>query len=226
MYRVIDVPVGAAESTEQLGTKFKFWYSDSEYGMTLFKEGRPGHGENWAEKIACELAGLLSLPHAHYELARFKDMAGVISPSLVARGARLIHGNELLATFSTDYAIDSANNYKRSDHTLRRVLGYFRRSSDQVGARIRQFRARLDPHHGLRSGQRAKKLFVARRIKRCARIKLHHVGKDTPPNVRAARAGLGIRLQHPRRNHQTLNFAEICSGISGKPRPGSRTPGA
>lgn len=134
MYVIRDVPARAAESMEQLGTKYKFWYVDPLYGSTLFKEGRPGTGENWAEKIACELAQLLGLPHAHYELARFDGRAGVISPSLVARGARLIHGNELLVTFVTGYGTNESKVYRQREHTIRRLLSYFKASAETVGA--------------------------------------------------------------------------------------------
>ena len=134
MYKIFNVPPTAAESTEQLGTKFKFWYWDIDYGRTLFKEGRPDTGENWAEKIACELAELLGMPHASYEFARYKDKEGVISRILVSRGARLIHGNELLASTDTDYGESYNQPYGQRDHTIRRVLSYFRASTDLVGA--------------------------------------------------------------------------------------------
>lgn len=61
-YPVEEVPSGVLAQLEQLGTKGKFWYRDSSGKRVLFKEGRPGTGENWAEKIACEIAELLGLP--------------------------------------------------------------------------------------------------------------------------------------------------------------------
>lgn len=137
MYNIIEIPAEAAESSEQLGTKFKFWYSDKDHGLSLFKEGRPATGEDCAEKIACELAELLGMPHAKYEFARYQDKQGVISPILVSGGERLIHGNELLATFETDYGTNQAKPYRQREHTIRRVLGYFRGSVNLVGAPIR-----------------------------------------------------------------------------------------
>lgn len=100
----------------------------------LFKEGRPNTGENWAEKIACELAEKIGMPHAFYDLATYQDKQGVVSKMLVDRGARLIHGNEILASNTFDYGGDQLKVYRQRDHTLRRVLGYFRRSADLVGA--------------------------------------------------------------------------------------------
>lgn len=96
MYQVITVPDNAADLVEQLGTKPKFWFTYNER-RCLFKEGRPGTGENWAEKVACELCELLGIPHARYDLAIWKGRKGVVTPSFVPKGGRLVHGNELLA---------------------------------------------------------------------------------------------------------------------------------
>lgn len=134
VFKVHEIPAGSAQSTEPLGTKYKFWYEDPVFGTTLFKEGRPTTGENWAEKIACELAACLDLPHATYEFARYEDRSGVLSPSLVARGARVVHGNELLASISTDYLPSQGGRYRNPNHTLRRVLAYLRGSAESLGA--------------------------------------------------------------------------------------------
>lgn len=104
------------------------------HGLTLFKEGRPGTGENWSERIACELAAAIDLPHAMYELAQYEGRCGVISRSLVDRTARIIHGNELLAAQTTDYVQSASTRYRNPNHTLRRVLAYLRRSNDVLGA--------------------------------------------------------------------------------------------
>ena len=45
MYPIVTVPNDASELPEQLGTKFKFWFRDQNRRM-LFKQGRPGTGEN------------------------------------------------------------------------------------------------------------------------------------------------------------------------------------
>lgn len=134
MFPIHQIPPGSALSSEPLGTKFKFWFQDPDFGLTLFKEGRPGTGENWAERIACELAELLDLPHARYEFAQYEGKDGVLSRSLVERGARIIHGNELLSAQITDYGQDDLPRYRNTNHTLRRVVAYLRASSDLVGA--------------------------------------------------------------------------------------------
>lgn len=148
-FKVIQVPLNAAEIAEQLGTKYKFWYHDKDFGSVLFKEGRPGTGENWAEKIACELANELGLPHAHYELAECGEKKGVMGVSLVAEGARLVHGNELLSSYATNYAHTGAKFYRSREHTLRRVVGYFKASSAVLGPpygfqRTEKIRSALD----------------------------------------------------------------------------------
>ena len=63
-YPIIEVPEGASSQLEQLGTKSKFWYRDEHDKRGMFKRGRPGTGENWAEKVCCEICRLLGLPHA------------------------------------------------------------------------------------------------------------------------------------------------------------------
>ncbi|ALL65776.1 hypothetical protein K788_00032495 [Paraburkholderia caribensis MBA4] len=123
MYPIIVVPAGAAELTEQLGTKFKFWYRDADLGRSLFKEGRPNTGENWAERLACELALALDIPHAFYELARFGDRWGVVTPSFAIPPDRLVHGNELLARAVGDRVRDGERNYRARHHTIALVLG-------------------------------------------------------------------------------------------------------
>lgn len=134
IYTIEQVPTGAAESAEQLGTKFKFWYRDGGQRLILFKEGRPGTGDNWAEKIASELAALIEMPHVEYQLASYEDKIGVICNALIEPGEVLVHGNELLTTYATDYAGNYEKAYLRREHTVSRVLSYFRASTALVGA--------------------------------------------------------------------------------------------
>lgn len=133
MFPIVIVPPDAAELSEQMGTKFKFWYLDDQRRRTLFKEGRPGTGENWAEKLAAELAGLLGIPHAHYDLAEWKGMLGVISPSLVAKGDRLIHGNELIESKVTVASNDEkVRYYEQRSHIASRAFQFFEVNADLI----------------------------------------------------------------------------------------------
>lgn len=105
-YKIYDISLYQNDGIESLGTKHKFWYLDIEQKQWfLFKsiqsKGYMRYGEDWAEKIACELAKLLNLPHAHYELAFHSEERGVISTKFISddKGEQLVLGNELLRPF-------------------------------------------------------------------------------------------------------------------------------
>jgi hypothetical protein len=125
MYRIIEVPEEAAESTEQLGSKPKFWFADASGQRFLFKQGRSGTGENWAEKVSAEICALLQIPHASYDLAVWRGIQGVVSASFVAAGSRLIFGNELLARVVSSYEAETRY-YRQSGHTVLRVFAVLR----------------------------------------------------------------------------------------------------
>ena len=126
-YPIITVSPDSSTQLEQLGTKAKFWYQFDENQKALFKEGRPGTGENWAEKVCCEVARSLGLPHAEYELGLWRGTKGVISPSLVPKNGRLILGNELLAWVHKSY--EPGARYKTTQHILRRVIAVLQQPS-------------------------------------------------------------------------------------------------
>ncbi len=128
-YPIIQLAKDAPTQLEQLGTKNKFWYRNQNEQSMLFKEGRPGTGENWAEKVGCELCRLLDIPHAHYDLAVWEDRKGVVSPSFVPEGGRLVLGNELLAKIIDDY--EEEGRYQVRQHTVRTAMAVM--SSRNVG---------------------------------------------------------------------------------------------
>jgi len=113
--------ITARDEMEQLGTKEKFWFYDKDESKKLFKIGRPGTGEDWSEKIAYELAILLDIPCAKYELAIWDDKQGTVSTSFVPNGARLVHGNELLVAFYND-EYPKSKKYHLTDYKLSIVL--------------------------------------------------------------------------------------------------------
>ena len=80
---------------------------------------RPGTGENWAEKVACEIAALLGITHAHYDLAVFGQRRGVITSTISPKDTTLIHGNEILGRLIADY--EKTKRYHANQHTLRRI---------------------------------------------------------------------------------------------------------
>ncbi len=102
-YPIIIVPDDACHAPESLGSKPKFWYYDENDRKVLFKESRENTGEDWAEKVAAELAELLNLPHATVELAEWMGKRGTVSPSFVPENGQLVHGNEIMARVFADY---------------------------------------------------------------------------------------------------------------------------
>lgn len=107
---------------EQMGSKRKFWfYSIKNSIWYLFKYSREGTGEHWAEKIACEIARLLGLPHARVELAVYQGSWGAAIEELRPDRDQmsLLHGNELLLELDQTYPADRS--YRVSAHTVRRV---------------------------------------------------------------------------------------------------------
>lgn len=108
-------------SNEVMGSKYKFWFQHEQLGRCLYKQVRPNLGEDWAEKIASELCGLLGLPHATYHLAEtWEGNRGVVSPYFLPIGATLVHGNEILTPIVPDYPTLVA--YGVSQHTIDIVL--------------------------------------------------------------------------------------------------------
>lgn len=113
-YPILDISDQIIDDFESMGTKSKFWYTDSNDGQeyifksihTLDKRGNPTvrHGENWSEKVACELAELLGIPHAHYDLAFNSGQHGTRSPNFIQTGENMVFGNQLLEKVATTLA--------------------------------------------------------------------------------------------------------------------------
>lgn len=120
MFQIVTVPDQAADSTEPVGTKPKFRFFSEEGSLCLFKEGRPNTGDDWSEKIACELAQLIDLPHADYELAMWRGKRGVISRIFIPQGGFPVLGNELLAEVIPGY--QKTKFFRAKQYTLRDVL--------------------------------------------------------------------------------------------------------
>ena len=83
MFPIHRIEASRRAADEQLGTKSKFWFFDEENRRFLFKAEERGTGEDWAEKIVCELCKLIGLPHVHYELAAEYDGARFVSPGVI-----------------------------------------------------------------------------------------------------------------------------------------------
>ena len=122
-YDILDVSDWSQISTEQMGTKPKFWCVHLDGYPTLFKQSRTHAGEHWSEKIAAELAGLIGVPHAEIELATYEGQNGTISRDFTANrtNGSLIHGNELMLELDPAYP-SQGRNFRVAQHTLDRIF--------------------------------------------------------------------------------------------------------
>lgn len=119
-YQVLPVRPEDLGGDEALGSKTKFWFR-RDGQRWLFKEGREGTGEDWAEKVAAEVARFIDVPAATVEFVDFQGRRGCASLSFVRPevGEGLIHGNEILAGMVLGY--DRARKFRQSDHTLENI---------------------------------------------------------------------------------------------------------
>ncbi len=122
MFGTIRVDRNRAEAIEEMGTKRKFWFSD-DGTRYLFKAEERGTGEDWAEKLACELCRLLGLPHVPYDLAEECDgnvylQPGVVCPHCAPSPLSLIPGNELLLAQDPSYPRSDHRKYKVREYTV------------------------------------------------------------------------------------------------------------
>lgn len=102
-YPVIDVTPYRAVDFEQMGSKEKWWFVHPDLGMCMFKKAREKTGEDWSEKAAEQICGLLDLPHAKYELSTYGGQRGILTTTLLGEEWPLIHGNEIMHHIFSDY---------------------------------------------------------------------------------------------------------------------------
>lgn len=132
-YPIMQIQPADVIGDEQLGTKTKFWF-ERDHTRWLFKEAReiPSHGtrgvaptgEDWAEKVAAEIAHVLGISAANVELAEFQGRPGCASRSFTSSHQQLMHGNEVLAGYVAGY--DRAQRFRQSRHTLENIIGAIR----------------------------------------------------------------------------------------------------
>jgi hypothetical protein len=130
MFQTVHVDRSAAEAMEWLGTKRKFYFSRAGVRW-LFKAEERGTGEDWAEKIVCELASKLGIPHVQYELAEEYEgktylQPGVVCPEFASKPRGLILGNQLLWDRDPSYPKDNVQKYRVKAHTVDAVIGCIR----------------------------------------------------------------------------------------------------
>jgi hypothetical protein len=138
-FPIIDIDPASRSDIEQLGSKPKFWFKrDGE--NWLFKEARENTGEDWAEKVASEIAHLLGLPSHHADLAVWQGKRGcAVKSFLTSNHCVLIHGNELLGGFISGY--DKEKQWRQADHTFENIVhvieNLFRRETARRAAAAR-----------------------------------------------------------------------------------------
>ena len=125
MYPIHRIDTSQFEAVETQGARRKFWFRQDDVRM-LFKAEERGTGEDWAEKIVCELCKLLGLPHVHYDLAHEYEgdtnrNPGVICESCTPGKLSLVLGNQLLLVIDSQYPVDEARKYGVRQHTVEAV---------------------------------------------------------------------------------------------------------
>jgi hypothetical protein len=130
MYPIVLIDRLQAEDIEYLGTKRKFWFTINGERF-LFKAEERGTGEDWAEKIVCELAGLLGIPHVDYTLAHEHEgqrpiQPGVVCPTFVPRPQVLVLGNQLLVFRDPAYPAEEDRKYGVREYTVEAVADIVR----------------------------------------------------------------------------------------------------
>jgi len=134
-YPIIDVTAWPWYRDEQMGSKAKLWVLDDKGQRWLFKERRHDHGEDWAEKLAAEIAELLGISHARIELASREEKAGIIALDFLTnrRSVQLMHGNELLVQAVANYPAKGPN-FTTTEHTVERALAVLQQKFIALGA--------------------------------------------------------------------------------------------
>lgn len=118
-FSIVEVSSLDSEDLEQLGTKPKYWFRDGERRL-LFKAENRGTGEDWAERIACEICLELGIPHVPYELAfdTHQELPGVVCENIAGKPLSLILGNQLMLEIDPLYPSEEERRYKVSEHTV------------------------------------------------------------------------------------------------------------
>ncbi|SFX84002.1 hypothetical protein SAMN03159398_03056 [Pseudomonas sp. NFPP02] len=134
-YQVFDISEFKHEEFEPLGTKAKYWCSDKKGNDYLFKSIETHDsqnntitrdGEDWSEKVSCEIAKKLSIPCAQYELAYNNETRGVITRSFITgSNTYLVTANEILQNYSAP--INNENIKKTEKQNIMHVYIILRR---------------------------------------------------------------------------------------------------
>lgn len=110
-YKIFEVSEEGFEHFEQMGSKSKFWYTDRADNQSyLFKSIHTSdkynnniirYGEDWAEKIAYEIACQIGVPSAQYDLATYNGERGIRTKNFLMDSEEMVFGNQLLEHIAT-----------------------------------------------------------------------------------------------------------------------------
>lgn len=100
-FPILDVTDWRVTSLEPAGSDEKVWLVNSQSQRALFKPNRAHRGdeqgEDWAEKLAAEIAILLGVPAARIDLASRDNVRGCISYNVAPPGRELQPGAALMS---------------------------------------------------------------------------------------------------------------------------------
>ncbi len=132
-FPILKVTSEMRSDVEHLGSKPKFWFKWNGENW-LFKEAREQTGEDWAEKVASEIARELGLATHHTELAIWEGKRGcAVKSFLPSNQSVLVHGNELLGGLITGY--DKHKERGQADHTFDNIVTVIEKLFPQDKAR-------------------------------------------------------------------------------------------
>lgn len=92
--------------------KNKFWFNDYEW---MYKEVDNDYStyEEYAELICYEIAKLLQINNAEYDLATYQGKKGVITRSVVNKNEKIVSGTELLTQVYENYFVPKMHLYEK-----------------------------------------------------------------------------------------------------------------
>lgn len=123
-----DVSTWQVLSREAIGRETKYWLlQPGSEERWLFKpthvtKGGRLQGDDWAEKVASELASLIGVPHARVELAVRSGTTGCISRDVAPRNWELQSGAVVLGEVVDDFVIRSSTRAGHNLENIARVL--------------------------------------------------------------------------------------------------------
>lgn len=127
LFSVFDISDQPEAYSEQMGSKTKFWidYLGSNH---LFKIARSNTGEHWAERVAAAIAQELGVPCASVDLAIYQGQKGTISPTFLSNDETLIHGNEIMSRYISEY--DAAKRFNHREHRIDLILDHVSQTTE------------------------------------------------------------------------------------------------